>query len=86
MTCKSCGAQNLGNIFGTCLRCTLIAGFSSMVFWSIYYAASQRATADYVLWPLLGFAAFVTLLFVGHLLGHLQQIRTNKSKKLPGKE
>lgn len=70
-----CGAQNLDNLFGSCIRCTIIAGLSSLLFWVIYFAIGKQFGSSLVGAALFGFASIVTLLFSAHLLGHADNVR-----------
>jgi ABC-type polysaccharide/polyol phosphate export permease len=71
MACKSCGAADLSASLGTCGRCTFIAVASAALFWAFFIVAEQQSAPRLIAWPLLGFAALLTLLLVGHVLGHL---------------
>ena len=71
MACKSCGAGDFSESLGKCARCTSIAGASAVLFWSLYVVAKGHAISWLITWPLLGFAALVSLLFIAHILGHL---------------
>ena len=69
-----CGAQNLENLFGSCIRCTFIAGFSSLLFWVTYILVRDQIEMSFVTTLLFGFATLVTILFLAHLLGHADNL------------
>jgi hypothetical protein len=80
MGCKTCGAQDIGTVLGTCLRCTATAGVSSVVFWMLYTLSLRFSMPGIVQWGIAAFAALVTLLFVGHVAGHLSRLRADADK------
>lgn len=71
MACKGCGATDLDRLFGACLRCTLIAGISALLFWTLCILSTSHAMSRFIVWPLLGFATLVTLVFIAHVAGHI---------------
>lgn len=84
MGCKSCGAQNIGGIFGTCLRCSITAAVSSALFWILYSLSVSYSLPGIVQWCLAGFAALVTLLLVGHVAGYMTTRRVDVNKTTEG--
>jgi hypothetical protein len=71
MACKGCGAIDLNSVFGSCLRCTILAGISAACFWSLYALTTGHAMSRLITWPLAAFAVVVTLVLLGHVAGHI---------------
>lgn len=71
MPCKACGSDSIGKVLGKCPRCTLVAGISSLLFWLLYHLTTILAMPAFVRMAVAAFAMLVSLLFIGHLAGHL---------------
>jgi hypothetical protein len=71
MACMGCGATIPDAIFGACLRCTVSAGISAGLLWTLYMLSASYAVSQFIVWPLLGFAMLVTLMLLAHVAGHI---------------
>ena len=80
MSC--CGAQNLDKLFGSCIRCTIVAGLSSLFLWVIYFTVDGRVGASWVTVMVFGFACIVSVMFFAHLLGHADNMRQRRIREV----
>src|SRR4249919_1000576 len=71
MACSGCGTARFSEGLGKCGRCTAVAGGSAALFWALYVLANGLQAGVPIVWPLLGFAVLITLLFASHVIAHL---------------
>lgn len=71
MGCKGCGAVELNQKLGKCAFCIWLAFVSSALFWTLAYILGRIHSSKLIVWPVIAFACFVTLLLASHLLAFL---------------